>query len=286
MNEWSDELSDIKREIVESRALVIKTNHLTSALAADLRAIAKRQQSFERTALYNSAFAFALFAAVVLGSVYVAWEARVESITRSTQQATEAADRARKDLEATKASQTDRNRAEGAAAAFYDLVRAGRRRELIEGFAKLRDQPLSRAELAFFGDAVERAKSELSVESYQAGLDGARSGRWVESARSLEESLALTEQASHSPSAKLELARAYRKLGRQRDAIALLSPLSEASPNPEVLDDATFLLAECLIDLQAYNDARATLRAFVRRFPNSSYINDAKLALSDLNLKR
>jgi TolA-binding protein len=286
MNEWSDELSDIKREIVESRALVIKTNHLTSALAADLRAIGKRQQSFERTAFYNSAVAFALFAAVVIGAVYVAWEARVESITRSTQQASEAAERARNDLEANKSLQADRARAESAAAAFYELVRAGRRREILEGFAKLREQPLSRAESAFFGDAVDRAKSELSVESYQSGLDSARAGRWVESARALEESLALTDQASHSPTAKLELARAYRKLGRQRDAVPILSALSEASPNPEVLDDATFLLAECLIDLQAYNDARATLRSFVRRFPNSTYVNDAKLALSDLNLKR
>jgi TolA-binding protein len=286
MNEVDDELRDIKREIVESRALVIKTNNLTSGLAADLRTIAKRQQSFERVAFFNSAFAFALFAAVVVGAVYFAWEARVESITRSTQQALEAAERSKKDLEAQKLALADRVRAEGAAAAFYELVRAGRRREVVEGFTRLREQPLSRAELAFFGDAVERAKSELSVESYQSGLDGARAGRWVEAARSFEESLAMTDQASHAPSAKLELARAYRKLGRARDAVPLLSALSEASPNPEVLDDATFLLAECLIDLQAYNDARATLRSFIRRFPNSVLVNDAKLALSDLNLKR
>jgi TolA-binding protein len=286
MNEVDDELRDIKREIVESRALVIKTNNLTSALAADLRTIAKRQQSFERVAFFNSAFAFALFAAVIVGAVYFAWDARVESITRSTQQALEAAERAKKDLEAQKLALVDRARAEGAAATFYELVRAGRRREVVEGFARLREQPLSRAELAFFGDAVDRAKAELSVESYQSGLDGARAGRWVEAARSFEESLAMTDQASHAPSAKLELARAYRKLARQRDAVPLLTALSEASPNPEVLDDATFLLAECLIDLQAYNDARATLRSFIRRFPNSVLVNDAKLALSDLNLKR
>jgi len=51
------------------------------------------------------------------------------------------------------------------------------------------------------------------------------------------------------------------------------------------MDDATFLLAECLIDIQAWNDAKSTLRSFIRRFPDSSFINDARMALADLSLK-
>ena len=38
------ELEEIKREIVESRSLSIKTNNLINALSADLKSIAKRQQ--------------------------------------------------------------------------------------------------------------------------------------------------------------------------------------------------------------------------------------------------
>src|SRR5204863_8139041 len=48
MREPYDELSEIKREIIESRGPVIKTNNLTNAPAADLKSIAKRQQSYER----------------------------------------------------------------------------------------------------------------------------------------------------------------------------------------------------------------------------------------------
>ena len=39
-----EELRDIKREIIESRGLIIKTNNLTNALAADLKSIGKRQE--------------------------------------------------------------------------------------------------------------------------------------------------------------------------------------------------------------------------------------------------
>ena len=46
-DEFDDELREIKREIVESRGLIIKTNNLTNALAADLKSISKRQLGFE-----------------------------------------------------------------------------------------------------------------------------------------------------------------------------------------------------------------------------------------------
>ena len=95
----------------------------------------------------------------------------------------------------------------------------------------------------------------------------------------------MSEKAAHAPGAKLELARAHRKLGRQRLAVPILVPLSESSPNREILDDATMLLAECLVDVQAWNDAKSTLRSFLRRFPDSPYANDARLLLADINLK-
>ena len=82
-----------------------------------------------------------------------------------------------------------------------------------------------------------------------------------------------------------QVIRAYRKLNRQRDAIPMLVQLSEASPDKEVMDDATFLLAECLIDIQAWNDAKTTLRSFIRRFPDSPFLNDARMALADISLK-
>ena len=66
----------------------------------------------------------------------------------------------------------------------------------------------------------------------------------------------------------------------------ILVQLSESSPDREVLDDAAFLLAECFVDIQAYNDAKTTLRSFIRRFPDSPLLNDARMALADVSLKR
>jgi TolA-binding protein len=280
-----DELRDIKREIVESRGLIIKTNNLTNALAADLKSISKRQLGFERRAFWNSAGANLLFVIVVIGVVKLAWDARIDSVTAETSGSKQKLARVEKELEDTKKRGDDRSRAESEAAAFYELIRAERRQEVIDGFEAMRQKPLSRAEMAVFTDAVEKARAELSIKSYQLGLDHMRSGRWHEAATAFEEAIKQKETASHTPSARLNLSRAYRKLNRQRDAIPILAQLSEASTDKEVMDDATFLLAECLIDIQAWNDAKTTLRSFIHRFPDSPYLNDARMALADISLK-
>jgi len=285
MDDFDDELREIKREIVESRGLIIKTNNLTNALAADLKSISKRQLGFERRAFWNSASANVLFVLVVIGVVKLAWDARVDAVQAETKGARERVTKMETELKEMQKKSDERTRAESAAAAFYELVRAERRQEIIEGFEAIRKEPLTRAELAFFTDAVEQARGELSVKSYQLGLDHARTGRWHEAAVAFEEAIRQKETASHTPAAKLNLARAYRKLNRQRDAVPLLLQLSEASPDKEIMDDATFLLAECLIDIQAWNDAKTTLRSFIRRFPDSSFINDARMALADVSVK-
>src|SRR4030095_12247524 len=83
-DDFDEELREIKREIVESRGLVIKTNNLTNALAADLKSISKRQLAFERRAFWNSATAYGLFVLVVVGVVKVAWDARIDSVQSET----------------------------------------------------------------------------------------------------------------------------------------------------------------------------------------------------------
>ena len=144
-----DELREIKREIVESRSLVIKTNNLASGLAADLKSISKKQQGFERRVFYASTAGYVIFVTAILGVVYVAWNARVDSDTEFKARAETQAKQARDDVAKLKAESDLHAQAETSAAGFYELVRSGRKREVIERFDEIRKLPLTRAELAF-----------------------------------------------------------------------------------------------------------------------------------------
>src|SRR5690349_22537441 len=124
MDDASDELREIKREIVESRGLIIKTNNLTNALAADLKSISKRQLGFERRAFWNSASANLLFVIVVIGVVKLAWDARVDAVQAETRQAKDKIAKLEADVKEMQRRADERTRAESAAAAYYELIRA------------------------------------------------------------------------------------------------------------------------------------------------------------------
>jgi TolA-binding protein len=284
MHDTDEELREIKREIIESRGLVIKTNNLTNALSADIKSIAKRQQSYERRLTWNSATAYVVFVIVAFTALKFAWDARVDAMKAETEQKSSDNERLRKELREAQKREEDRTRAEVRAAQFYELIRQGKRAELLEQYEAVKKEPLSKAEAAFFGDAVERARNELAAQLYHQGQDKARVQRWQEAATAFEESLKYKEDSTIAPSVRLGLAEAYRHLNRQKDAIPILSQLAESSPDKEVQDDALYLLAWCQTDEQAWNDAKNTWRTLIRRFPDSRFTAEARLQLAQLNL--
>jgi TolA-binding protein len=283
MHEVDDELREIKREIIESRGLVIKTNNLTNALSADIKSIAKRQQGYERRLAWNSATAYVVFVVVVFAALKFAVDARVDAIEAQSKHLRDENARMKQDLDDSRQREAERNAAELEAARFYDLVREGRRVDVIKGWEAMKNKPLTKSEVQLFAEAVKKAKVDQATQLYLQGLDSARLQRWQEAAAAFEESLHYDDAASVSPSAKLQLASAYRKLHKQKEAIAILSPLTEEAGDREVLDDALEQLAWCQTEIESYNDAKNTWRTLLRKFPDSHYAPEAKLALTTLS---
>jgi TolA-binding protein len=282
MNEY--EIEEIKREIVESRALTIKTNNLVNALAADLKSISKRQQGAERKVVLNSATAYVVTIAVLLVFVKLTWDIRLETVRAENKETRDQLDAVQKDIKVDQEREEAQKRASRQAGEFYQLIVQSKRQELIAAYPDVIKLDLTPTERAVFDSAVERAKNELSLIAYQTGVDHIRMARWHEAQQAFRESLKYKSDAAHSPQANLQLSRALIQLGLHRDAIPILMQLSEASADKEVMDEATLQLAEAELAIQAWNDAKNTLRAFIRRFPNSPHINDARAKLAEVSL--
>jgi TolA-binding protein len=279
------EIEEIKREIVESRSLTIKTNNLINALSADLKSIAKRQQGYERRIFFNSATAYVVTVAVLFIALKLAWDARVDAVRAETKDTRARLEALQKELKAVEAREEAETRTARRAAEFYDLVSQRKLREVVDRYPEVSKLELTRTERAVFDHAVERAYNELSLLAYQAGLEHIRTARWHEAQQAFKESLDFKDNAAHSPQARYYLARALRSLGRQREAIPMLMQLSEASADKEVMDEATLLLAQAQVDIEAWNDAKNTLRSFIRRFPRSPHINEVRMLLAEVQLK-
>ncbi len=284
-NEVDDELRELRREVIESRGLVIKTNNLTNSLAADLKSIAKRQAGYERKISWNSATAYAVFVLVVLLGLKVLWDYRIENMKSETAGSKGELEALRKQIKELERRDEARGKLDARAQALYELVKTGKRAEFLEQIDAATKEGLTRTEVAIFLDFAEKFRNELALERYTAGLDHARVARWQEAATAFEEALKIKGEATTAPATRLALAQAYRRLARQRDAVPILQALSETSPDRDIQATATWELAQVEVEIQAWNDAKATLRTFLKKWPDHSRTNDARQQLAELQLK-
>lgn len=278
-----DEFREIKREIIESRGLVIKTHNATNALAADVKAVARRQAAYERRLSVNSAVAYVLFTALTFGGLKLWLDASVRERSSENHGLQAQIDRLRNENTTLQRERDERAQLETRALAFYDLIREGKRQEAVETWASLRRERLPSAEAAFFQDSVDRFRTDLSVNAYERGLEHARLARYVQANESFEEAVRLREDAAHIPRVKLAQGDALRHLGRHREAIVVLQTVADG-PDSDAADDALFTIARCQTELNQYAEARTTLRTLLRRFPYGSTAQEARQWVANLAL--
>lgn len=283
MREVDEEIREIKKEIIESRGLVIKSNNLTNSLAADIKSIAKRQAGYERRFIWNSWIAYILFASLSFGGLWLATNYRVAEAEREIERLEGSLGEVRRELGEASNQAERRARAETQAAQFYRLVRERRRTEVVDRWPELRREQLSRAEAAFFRDTVDRFHLDLSIEAYQNGLDLMRTGRFAEAAEAFQEAIRLQEEAAHIPAVKFQLARALRRLGRHAEARVLAQQVVDQTIDRELQPDAILLYSQASEDLEDIDEARDALRTFLRRWPRGAESVVVRRHLADLN---
>jgi tetratricopeptide (TPR) repeat protein len=278
-----EEFREIKREIIESRGLIIKSSNLTSALSADVKSIARRQAGYERRITVNSATAYVLFVVVIFGGIKLWLDASLRERDAELRGLRRSEETSRRELAVVVREKEDRAGLDSRAQAFYDLVRDGRQQEVVEAWEQLRRERLTAVEIAMFQDVVDRFRSNLSVVAYQRGLEHARMARYAEAGESYEEAIRLKDDAGHIPFVRIAQADALRHLGRQREAIVMLQAVADGNDR-EAADDALLKMSQCQVDLQLFGDARTTLRTLLRRFPYGTAANEARNYLFQLNL--
>ncbi len=284
MVEIKDELEEIKREIIESRGLIIKATNQSSTHSADLRAIARRQQSGDKKLVLNSAAAYGIFVVALFVIVKFAWDNVRSEIRGETERKAAELARTQKEIEEIRKRDAERSRAEIKAAQFYDLVQKNRRAEMIDAYEALRKEPLTKVEELVAADAVAKARSELAVLQYEQAKDKLRLERFQEAATLLEQALKYKGEGAGSASMRLVLATTYRKMKRPGDAIPHLIAITENAVDREVEDDALYQLAFCYVETESWNDAKNTWRELIRRFPDSHFTPEAKMQLAGLNM--
>lgn len=285
MREADEEIREIKKEIIESRGLIIKTNNLTNSLASDIKSIAKRQAGYERRFNWNSAVAYILFATLSFVGLKLASDARIREIESDKAGLERRLEETKRELNKETRRAEQRAQAAERAASYYQLIRQQKRKKVVSQYESILEEELSPAEEAFFRDKVEQFRLDLSISAYQKGLDLMRTGRYAEAAQKLRKAIELKEEAAHMPSVKYQLAKALKQLGRQSEAMIYAQQVVDQEIDKDLHDNAYWLLARCANQGGDLDTARDALRTLLRRWPRSSIAPNARAKLRALNRK-
>ena len=283
--EGLNELREIKKEIIEARGLIIKSNNLANSLSAEVRSIARRQASYERHISLNSVVTYVIVAILCWAGVQLAYNYRQSSIEESLVAAREEADKAKKELAELKKSLGKSKKGSGEdLSQLYELIHDGQHQEAIDAFEVLDVDTLSPLEKKLLTDQIEEFRGDLSIQHYSRGLDLVSEQKYPEAVLEFRQSLRFKENAGHAKASKIQLANALRLQGKPREAIAVLQRLIEEHLDRNLSDDAYWYLALSHQEAHQKDEARSVLKALMRQFPDSQYYRAARIKAADIQI--
>lgn len=282
MRDIDDEVRQIKKEIVESRGLIIKTNNLVNALGADIKSIAKRQAGYERRLNWNSGVAIAVIGVLSFVGLKLYFDAQTAGLRSEKAEAEAAAEQLEQDLSDEVRRSSDRGTAAAKAAEYYELIRERKRAEVVRRYPAMAKEALSPAEAAMFRDFEQQFRQDLSLEAYQKGLELAAAKKYEEAIARFEQAIELHPNGTHIPAVKHALAMSLRKEKRSAEALVYARQVAEQTTDAALQPDGWWLVALCARDLDDLDTAKDALKILINKWPRTSIAIEARPVFRDV----
>jgi tetratricopeptide (TPR) repeat protein len=246
MADLDKELADIRREVIESRTLVIRADNQLKTLHAEVKTVGRRLEGAIARQRLASATAYVLFALLAVGAGLVV------AVVRGTAAGHERERLSQQLAEATAALEQDKAQSAAAAAAsrkaseVYKTLAEGSledRLKAVPSLARLDQAHLTPLERRALQERVELARREVGATLLERGRQAVRRGEPAAGATDLAGFLALDPPEPEALEASFLLGSAYARNGRPADAIPLLSRVVDKDRRAKVHEEAAALLS-------------------------------------------
>ncbi len=274
-NDIDRELGDIKREVIESRNLVIKTDNLLKGLHAELKAVGKKQEEFEKRKLFSSGVAYALFVALVVAAAVGITSARNASVSGERERSEKTIAELTERLEQQKKELGERQAVASQAYEVYRMMteRPGDERLAgVEAWAKMDTQKLTPLERNALKDRAESLRVEVGQAAFERGKIAFRRNDMNETVKEMTRYLAMNPSPQDAADASFFLGVAYNQLRQHELAVQHLSNFVNADRKAKTRDYAMLLLAQSYEQTGALDKAMKTATDAVMQHPASEFI--------------
>jgi TolA-binding protein len=285
--EVEKELTEIRKEVIEARNLVIKTDNLLKNLHAEVKAVGKRHEDFQKRQWISSGVAYALFAILAVGGAVMVSSARTstasaerERLEKSVAELTSQLEKQRAEIAANQTSQ----RAAGEVYKLMTTLPGDERLKGIDALVKLDTSRLSVLERQALNDRAELLRKEIGAAAFERGKAAFRRNDMKSAAEDLARFMAMNPSEADALDASFFLGAAYNSINQHDKAVPLLTRFVEGDRKSKTRDYAMVLLAQSLQETKQFDKALAIVRDAIGNYPASQYLGAMKARLN--NVKR
>lgn len=274
---------EIRREVIESRNLVIKTDNLLKSLHAELKTVSKRQEDFEKKTLFSSAAAYVLLAGLCLGLSYFYFSARGATEVADRKRVEAQLTEARAELQKVQASQASAARNKTQAMEVHRQLlqaRGEQRLKAVEAYKALDATLLSDLEKWALSDRATALSQELGQSSFERGKAAFRRNEYSLAVQDLERFLSLNPSEEEALDAQFFLGAAYSQMRKPQQVILHLAKFVEKDKKSKTRDYAMLLLSQAYEQTQQFEKAIEVARAAIAAYPASEFLPGLKARLS------
>jgi tetratricopeptide (TPR) repeat protein len=270
----SAKLEDIRREVVESRNMTIKTDNALKTLHAELKLVSTQQDAFQRRTWFSTGAAYAIFAALCVAGVVVISNTRAAGAN---------AERERLEKQVTELSGTiDKLKldATGAVAADQSALQVYRQMTTLPGEERLKGidalQKIDQSRLSPFAKLVlqDRAvllRKEVGGAVLEKGKAAFRRQDWPETIGQLSRFLSMEPEAEDALDASFFLGNAYFQSRKYAESIPHLVRFTEGDKKAKLRDFALLMLMQSY-DMTGSKDlAVAAAKEAYTSYPGSDF---------------
>ncbi len=282
-NDMDKELGEIKREVIESRNLVIKTDNLLKGLHAELKAVGKKQEEFEKRKLISSGVAYVLFAALCVAGVVAITSARGASISGERERFEKTIAELSGKMEQQQAELNARRAVATEAFEVYRMMteRPGDERLAgVEAWAKMDTEKLTPLERTALKDRAEGLRVEVGQASFERGKISFRRNDMQTVVKEMTRFLAMNPSPQDAADASFYLGVAHNQLRQHELAVQHLSNFVNQDRKAKNRDYAMLLLAQSYEQTGAHEKAMQTATDAVTQHPASEFIPQLRSRLS------
>ncbi len=267
-------LDEVRKEVIESRNMTIKTDNALKTLHAELKAVSQQQQDFQKRSWFSSGVAYLGFIALCVGGAIALSNAKAANAS---------ADRERLEKQVTDLSaQVDKQRADATALASAEQTAAqiykmmttltgDERLKGVDALAKTDLTKLSTFERQVLQDRALTLRKEVGAGILEKGKLAFRRQDWPETIEQLTRFMSMNPPEDDALEASFFLGNALLQSRKFEDSIKPLQRFVDGDKKAKNRDFAMLLLVQAYDTVGQKDKALEVTKDAVNSYPASEF---------------